>query len=408
MRALVDEAHKRGLAVIFDVVYNHLGPSDLDLWRFDGWSVDGDPNRGGVYFYNDDRRFTPWGATRPDYGRGEVRQMLRDNALHWLEDFRFDGLRWDMTVYIRCTNGPMSDDIPEGWSLIQWIHDEIRARQPWKITIAEDMQDNEWVTRPTGDGGAAFGSQWGAQFMHRLRDTIGAMDDGGRDMCALAGLIGQRYNGRALERVNYTESHDEVSNDVRVPELIWPGNATSWESQKRSTLGAALAFTAPGIPMIFMGQEFLTWGRWSDSVMLDWSNAERFSGITAFYRDLAHLRRNWFDTTAGLKGDNVHVHHVNDADKLLAFHRWRDGGPGDDVVILANFSARAFDSYQIGLPRGGLWRVRFNGDWRGYSPAFGDHPSFDVMADGAGHDGMPVSGSLSIGAYTAIVLSQDR
>ena len=50
-----------------DVVYNHLGPTDLDLWQFDGWSAN---DGGGIYFYNDERAITPWGATRPDYGRG--------------------------------------------------------------------------------------------------------------------------------------------------------------------------------------------------------------------------------------------------------------------------------------------------------------------------------------------------
>ncbi len=96
-RRLVDAAHACGIAVIFDVVYNHLGPDDLDLWKFDGWSPNGAANEGGIYFYNDWRRQTPWGDTRPDYGRAEVRQYLRDNALQWLEECCCDGLRWDAT-----------------------------------------------------------------------------------------------------------------------------------------------------------------------------------------------------------------------------------------------------------------------------------------------------------------------
>ncbi len=80
----VREAHQAGFAVILDVVYNHFGPSDLDLWQFDGWSEN---DKGGIYFYNDDRSSTPWGDTRPDYGRGEVRSYIRDNAMMWLEDW---------------------------------------------------------------------------------------------------------------------------------------------------------------------------------------------------------------------------------------------------------------------------------------------------------------------------------
>ena len=108
-RRLVDAAHARGIAVIFDVVYNHLGPSDLDLWKFDGWSPTGRDDEGGIYFYNDWRKKTPWGDTRPDYGRGEVRQYIRDNALRWLEQRYCDGLRWDATGWIRNVRGANND-----------------------------------------------------------------------------------------------------------------------------------------------------------------------------------------------------------------------------------------------------------------------------------------------------------
>ena len=90
--------HRHGLAVIIDVVYNHFGPSDLDLWQFDGWSEN---DKGGIYFYNDWKSSTPWGDTRPDYGRGEVREFIRDNAMMWLAEFHADGLRYDMTPYMR-------------------------------------------------------------------------------------------------------------------------------------------------------------------------------------------------------------------------------------------------------------------------------------------------------------------
>ncbi|HBO33126.1 MAG TPA: 1,4-alpha-glucan branching protein, partial [Anaerolineaceae bacterium] len=98
----IREAHKAGFSVIQDVVYNHFGPSDLDLWRFDGWH-EGD--YGGIYFFNDDRASTPWGDTRPDYGRSEVRQFIRDNALMWLEEYHADGLRVDSTLYVRTKDG---------------------------------------------------------------------------------------------------------------------------------------------------------------------------------------------------------------------------------------------------------------------------------------------------------------
>ena len=70
--------------MIVDVVYNHFGPQDLDLWQFDGWQEN---DKGGIYFYNDWRSTTPWADTRPDYGREQVRQYIRDNALMWMEEF---------------------------------------------------------------------------------------------------------------------------------------------------------------------------------------------------------------------------------------------------------------------------------------------------------------------------------
>jgi 1,4-alpha-glucan branching enzyme len=406
-KAFVTAAHAQGIAVIFDVVYNHFGPSDLSIWQFDGWSENG---KGGIYFYNDWRSTTPWGDTRPDYGRGEVRQYIRDNALLWLERFRADGLRWDATAYIRNVYGvdDPAGDIAEGWSLMQWINGEIAARSPWKISIAEDLRGNDWVTRSAGAGGAGFGAQWDGGFVHPVRQAIVAQDDGARSMYAVRDAIVYRYGSDAYARVIYTESHDEVANGRRrVPEEIWPGNAGSWFAKKRSTLGAALVLTSPGIPMIFQGQEFLEDQWFHDDDPLDWAKLERYGGIQQLYRDLIRLRRNWYDTTRGLRGQGVHVHHVNDADKLIAFHRWDAGGPRDDVVVVLNMANRAYDSYTLGFPRAGLCRVRLNSDWIGYDAEFGGYDSFDTAAAPDGRDTMPCSGNVRIGPYSVIILSQD-
>jgi 1,4-alpha-glucan branching enzyme len=405
----VKAAHRHGIAVILDVVYNHCGPGDLDLWRFDGWS---DPDHeGGIYFYDNERARTPWGP-RPDYGRGEVRQYLRDNALFWLNKYRLDGLRFDSVVNIRNRNGDNNDpagDLPDGWSLLQWINDEIRASQPWKLTIAEDLQNNEWLTKDTGAGGAGFGSQWDAAFVHPLRSAVIAANDASRDMFAMRNALYHCYNNSAMQRVIYTESHDEVANGKsRIPEEIWPTNAGSWFSRKRSTLGASLVFTAPGIPMIFQGQEFLEDGYFQDTDPLDWSKLQTFGGIHLLYRDLIRLRRNWFNQTGGLRGQHIHVHHVNNTDKLIAFHRWENGGPGDDVLVVANFANRSYDSYALGMPRTGWWRVRFNSDWQGYSVDFGSHPGYDTTAGGGSMDGMPFQANIGIGPYSLLILSQDN
>lgn len=409
----VKTAHENGIAIILDVVYNHFGPDDLDtsLWRFDGWSENG---RSGIYFYNDGRYRTPFGD-RPDYGRGEVRQFIRDNALMWVEDYRMDGLRFDSTVNIRNVYGNNNDpgnDLPDGWSLMQWINNEVDSRMPWKITIAEDLQNNDYITRSTGAGGSGFDSQWGSFFYYSIFNAVVAPIDSERDMYSVRDAILHRFETDAWKRVIYSENHDEVAsinNKVRLPDAIWRGHADSWFARKRSTLAAALVFTSPGIPMIFQGQEFLEWGSWSDSGGIDWSKKDRFNGIWDLYQSLIRLRRNWYNNTRGLRGQHVNVYHVNNNDKVIAFHRWDNGGPGDDVVVVVNMSDRSYDSYSIGFPGDGLWWVRFNSDWRGYSPDFGDHPGYNTVAysaDPADPERMPCRGNVGIGSYSVLILSQ--
>ena len=114
--------------------------------------------------------------------------------------------------------------------------------------------------------------------------------------------------------------------------------------------------------MIFQGQEFLE-DRWfADTDPLDWSRCERYRGIVQLYRDLIRLRRNWFNNSRGLRGRHVRVHHINNNDKVLAMHRWDHGGPGDDVVVVFNFSNHARHNYRIGFPQGGAWHLRMNTD----------------------------------------------
>jgi 1,4-alpha-glucan branching enzyme len=405
-KRFVKAAHENGIAIIVDVVYNHFGPSDLAMWQFDGWSENG---MGGIYFYNDWRANTPWGDTRPDYGRAEVRQYIVDNALMWLEDYHADGLRFDATAYIRNVKGNENegDNLGEGWGLLRWINDEIEKRQPWKLSIAEDLRNNRVVTAPTSEGGLGFDAQWDASFVHPVREAIITQDDMHRNVGAVANAIGNRYNDDSFKRVIYTESHDEVANGkARVPEEIWPDNSGSIFAKKRSTLGAGIVFTAPGIPMIFQGQEFLEDGWFEDNKPLDWGKLEHYSGIFKLYSDLFKLRRNWEGKTRGLSGQHVALYHTNLDAKVLAYHRWHEGGPCDSCVIVANFTARAWTDYWIGMPTEGIWQVRFNSDWEGYDAEFDNFHTADVTAIAEGQDGQPCKGAVNIGPYSVVILSQ--
>jgi 1,4-alpha-glucan branching enzyme len=408
-KRFVKAAHAHGIAVIVDVVYNHFGPSDLDLWQFDGWSENG---KGGIYFYNDRRSQTPWGETRPDYGRGEVRQYLRNNAMMWFEEYRADGLRWDMTIYIESIDGSGNNplnDIPEGWSLMQWVNAEIQRLFPGKISVGESFRNNAWVTKDVGAGGAGFNAQWDADFVHPVRQAIIARDDASRDLGAVCKAIEHRFDLDAFKRIIYTESHDEVANGrARVPEEIWPGNVDSWFSKKRSTLGGALVLTSPGIPLLFEGQELLE-DRWfQDKNPIDWSRAEDEHGILGMYRDMIALRRNLSGVTRGLCGQNIHLYHFDDAAKIIAFHRWDKLGPCDSVVVVVNMTNNNRDDYVIGFPRGGLWKTRFNSDSYNYDPKFSNHPTPDVQTREDHCDGLDCSGKVNIGPYTVAIFSQNE
>jgi 1,4-alpha-glucan branching enzyme len=403
-KKFVKRAHSRGIAVILDVVYSHFGPGDLDLWQFDGWSEN---DRGGIYFYNDDRAHTQWGDTRPDYGRNEVRQYIFDNVFMWLDEYHVDGLRFDGTAYIHSAPGPGGRDLPDGWNLMQWINSKVAEKFPGRITIAEDLQNNKWVTKDVGSGGAGFGSQWDANFVHPIRQAVITSEDEQRSLSAIRDALCYRYNDDAFERVIYSESHDEVANGkARVPQEVNPKNPKGWYSQKRSTLAAAMVFTTPGIPMLFQGQEFLEGNYFRDTVPVDWDQRDEFHGIVRLYRDLIRLRLNRDGFTRGLCGQFIRVFHLHDERKILAYHRWDKGGPADDVVVVANFFHEPQDGYVIGFPAAGNWKLRFNSDWQGYSKDLEGHWSGDVVAEPGEYDGFPSRSAICIGPYSVLIFSQ--
>lgn len=415
-KKFVKAVHRAGMGVILDVVYNHFGPSDLDLWQFDGWSENG---QGGIYFYNDWRAETPWGKTRPDYGRKEVRKFICDNALMWLEEYHVDGLRLDMTLFMHNVrgNGDPGAELPDGWDLIQWINREVQQRFPGRVMIAEDLQNDARLTRKADQGGAGFTAQWGSRFVHPVRAAVITPDDAQRSLDSVRLAIEGRYNGDPFQRVIYSESHDEIANGkARVSSEINPSNPECWAAQKRTTLAAALLFTSPGIPMLFQGQEFLEDGWFQDSVPLDWDKSSKFCGLIRMYRDLIELRLNKSGATRGLTGSGLNTFHQNQSDNVIAYHRWHQGGQGDDVVVVINLSHQVHLNYQLGFPKQGVWRLRLNTDYNGYSRAFGNQACSDADAkesssqQGAGvgpRDGFSASGTINIGPYTALIFSQD-
>ncbi len=409
LRRLVREAHFRGVAVIADVIYNHGGPQDLSLWRFDGWH---EGEGGGIYFYNDWRASTDWGP-RLDFTRPEVRQFIRDNVMMWLEEYRFDGLRWDGTAHVRRVDPQANQDdaLEEGWTLMQWINDETAERFPRVVRIAEDLGDNADITKPTADGGLGFHAQWDNHFNSLARDAVSAVSDADRDMQRVVEAVTRRYNG-PFEAVLFSESHDCCSPErKRLTVLISEDDPYGWFARKRSALAAAIVMTCPGVPMILQGQELgsaMPFDAGSADNPLDWSLLEKNAGLHRLYRQLIRVRRNLDGCTGGLGGPNVEILHANNDEKVVAYQRWGAGGPRDTTVIVGNFADRTHHAYRIGLPRAGVWKVRFNSDSRDYGDDFGDVGGGDVTADAQAYDDLPCSAVVAIGPYSVLVLSQDE
>ena len=145
-----------------------------------------------------------------------------------------------------------------------------------------------------------------------------------------------------------------------------------------------------------------------EALLKAWDRRDEFRGIVRLYRDLIRLRLNKGEQTRGLMGQHVQLIRVDDANNVIAFRRWMDGGPGDDVVIVANFERNPRDKFEIGFPAAGAWKLHLNSDWVGYSAAFGTYPSGDVTAVPGEYDGLPAHAPVNIGPYSVLVFSQIR
>ncbi|MDB6113482.1 MAG: 1,4-alpha-glucan branching protein, partial [Lacunisphaera sp.] len=107
-------------------------------------------------------------------------------------------------------------------------------------------------------------------------------------------------------------------------------------------------------------------------------------------------------------GQHLEVNHVNHAQKIIAYRRRREGGPGDDVMVLINLSHQPVSHYPIGVPAGGRWHVRLNSDGRAYSPDFTDQGVADAEATPEPLDGFSHRITTAVGAYSLVIFSQDR
>ena len=395
LKTFIQAAHAQGISVLLDTVHNHYGPGDLDMWNFDGWAGSNSIGGGGIYFFqsNINLQITGYGDTRPNVSSNQVDNFISNSTAMWLGECHADGFRWDDPYTM--THDNAGNYISTAGNLLTGINSMIHTSYPGRISIAEDVY-NTW----------GFDSSWDTGYPYDFTPVLTNTVDANRNMNEIAYLIqnNDSYGGTASDkRVVYLESHDvvgDLNNGVRLPTAIDASTPNSYRARKLSTLGAALTFTAPGVPMVFQGQDMLENQQFSSTRPVDWTKTNTYSRIVQLYHDLVYLRRNLDGYTPGLKGNQCSVLRFDNVNKFLAWQRWQSGSTNPTVVI-ANFAGVTRSGYNVVFPQAGTWYVHFNSDSTNYSTDFGNTGSAVVNASGT-----LITGSVTVGPYSALVLSQ--
>lgn len=256
LKEFVNACHKKGLCVILDVVYNHLGPEGNYLSDF------------GPYFT--EKYKTPWGPAINFDGPwcDEVRRFFLENALYWITEFHVDGLRVDAIHGIIDSSAR-----PFLRELTSWVHRRGRMLGRMVHVIAESDLNDPRVVRPKELGGLGFDAQWNDDFHHAIHSLLTGEKDGYyEDFGRLRHLVralqhgfvyqGQysRYRKRRhgdtsrdigpRRMVVFSQNHDQVGNRAlgeRLSVLL------DLEGLK---LAAALVLLSPFVPLLFMGEEY--------------------------------------------------------------------------------------------------------------------------------------------------------
>ena len=300
-----------------------------------------------------------------DYQKAPVRQFLVDNAKLFYDEYHVDGFRFDEVTVID-NNG--------GWGFCQQLTDALRSSHPEKVKIAEYWRsDPSWVFRATQDQGAGFDAVLSDVPRNAIRNAVNraATSFGGvLDLGELHGSLAPRFGpGEAWRAVNCVENQDLVYSDHteggRIAHLADSTDARSWYAKSRSRVATALLLTAPGVPMLFMGQELLEYRPWNDNLknhpdfLVHWNELAPNTPVgdfLLFTQAVVDLRKRF----KGLRGFSSRPYH-NPGNRVIAFHRWVEF-EGWDVVVVASLSETTYYNYVLGFPLPGRWAEVFNSD----------------------------------------------
>jgi 1,4-alpha-glucan branching enzyme len=412
-KVFIDLCHLYGIAVITDVVYNHAGGSfdDQSIKFFDREPYTTDNN--SLYFTDQDLA----GGRVFAFRKQEVCQFLIDNAKMWLQEYHVDGLRYDQVTVIAQSGG---------WNFCGNLSSTVRSMKANAVQIAE-YWPNSSADSWQGVGQPPTGLGFDVGYSNGLRDSLRmviSQTTGGAEAAINLDPVHDALYLTYRDANRWTvfqclENHDleydpHPDKQPRISALSDPTNARSWYARSRTKVATGLLLTAPGVPMIFMGEEFLEDKYWDDypgrpGLLIWWAGLngldKAMSDQHRFTRDLMWTRRK----QPALRGDGLNVFHVHNDNRVIALHRWLPG-IGRDVVIVASFNESTFynQSYRIGFPSGGQWQEVFNSDvydqW--FNPnAQGNYGG--ITADGPAWDNLPTSAAITLPANSVLIFARD-
>lgn len=431
-KCFIKEAHRRGLAVIMDVVYNHYShDAERAEYRYDS----NFPQHDIYYWYEGqpaDYTFPDGGyvdnmstAYAPRYHEEMVRKMFISSAAALVQEFHVDGFRVDQTTSIHSYNKLHADGREVGNAnifgakLLREFSRTLRMIKPDVVLMAEDHSNWDEVTLPCEAGGMGFDATWYSDFYHHLiGDTNKGIEyakliymAGKADGQALAmDSFGNVLNATGSKRVVYNESHDEAGNSAgpfRDPD--WDGKDQDKEftshrtivvavngsplveetrryAEARSRFAYGMTVLSAGTPMFLFGEEIGAERRFKYDAVLqnkeDLTHLRETTGalLFRFYSELNRLRQMW----TAFRSHNIDVVYANNADRVLAFRRWDEH---EHFLIVASLNDQPFaNGYQIAHSEiaNGRWRESFNSDARSYGGDNVGNYGATIQADGVG------------------------
>jgi 1,4-alpha-glucan branching enzyme len=417
LKALVDLCHLYGIAVTFDVVYNHAGGfegDDQSLYFYDR-AADTSDNNQSLYFTNmglaGGLSFALW--------NNDVCQFIIISAKYYIEEYHVDGFRYDEISALLS----MNED--SGWSFCCDLTSTLRYLKPrllqnaeyWPFEFQNYPRPAPLIVTPTASGGTGFDVLQHDGLRSAVRSAVQQASYGQSatvDFDAIAGNLYPQGFAHGWQAVPCVENHDlvAVGRDPRLAALADGSNTRSWYARSRSRFATGLLLTAPGIPQLFMGQEFLEDQQWScdptaSANLIDWAGLIDGTDPTMrdhlrFTQDLIRLRWN----QPALRGDNVNPFHVHDQNRVIAFHRWLD--TGNDVIVVATLAEATWYNYAIGFPFSGPWVEVFNSDvydnW--VNPMVAGNGG-GIWASGGPLHGFSASANIVIPANGMVVFARD-